>query len=88
MPRTDSYDIRREDFSYDVHRAQNTSTGWLVALILIVAAVAVVMFLGRSDVVMNNRTSIPGANSSANPPISQPATTPATVPNPTPPYQR
>jgi hypothetical protein len=81
MARTDPYDIRHQDYDYYGTHAQNAGTGWLVAFILIVAAVAAVMFFSRADYGV---TSIPmsatGTSSTLNPPITQP-TPPAAIPN-------
>lgn len=79
MARTDPYDIHRQDYDYYANRPQNTGTGWLVAFILIVAAVAAVMFFGRAD---DNVSTSPmtAPSSTVNPPLTQP-TPPAAIPN-------
>lgn len=79
MARTDPYDIHRQDYDYYANRPQDTGTGWLVAFILIVAAVAAVMFFGRAD--YNVSTSpMTAPSSTVNPPLTQPAP-PAAIPN-------
>jgi hypothetical protein len=79
MARTDPYDIHRQDYDYYANRPQNTGTGWLVAFILIVAAVAAVMFFGRAD--YNVSTSpMTAPSSTVNPPLAQP-TPPAAIPS-------
>jgi hypothetical protein len=79
MARIDPYDIQYYDSYAD--RPQNTGTGWLVACILIVAAVAAVMFLNRAEYgVITSPMTAPGTSSTVNPPIIQP-TPPAAIPN-------
>ena len=79
MARSDPYDIHRQEYDYYANRPQNTGTGWLVAFILIIAAVAAVMFFGRADYNVNTSPmTTPG--STVNPPLTQP-TPPAALPN-------
>jgi hypothetical protein len=81
MARTDPYDIHRQDYDYYANRPQNAGTGWLVAFILIVAAVAAVMFFSRADYgVTTSPMTSPGTSSTLTPPITQP-TPPAAIPN-------
>jgi hypothetical protein len=87
MARSDPYgfqDLRSEDY-YDTS-PRNTGTGWVVALILIVAAIAATLFFGRSDTsgIATNPMTTPGTSSTMNPPLSRPATPPAAIPNPNP----
>ncbi|HEV1999646.1 MAG TPA: hypothetical protein VGQ97_04090 [Xanthobacteraceae bacterium] len=83
MARTNPYDIRHQDYDYYDTRAQNADTSWLIAFILIVAAVAAVMFFSRADYgVTSIPMTAPGTSTSStlNPPITQP-TPPAAIPN-------
>lgn len=82
MARTNPYDIRHQDYDYYDTRAQNADTSWLIAFILIVAAVAAVMFFSRADYgVTSVPMAAPGTSSTLNPPITRP-TPPAAIPNP------
>jgi hypothetical protein len=81
MARSDPYDIHRQEYDYYANRPQNAGTGWLVAFILIIAAVAAVMFFGRADYNVNTSPmTTPGTSSTVNPPLTQP-TPPAALPN-------